>query len=152
VGYAFGVGREAPLFERAAHDGNEISLRQYRGDWLPVVAFVPLDAPGADRALAALSAAADQLWGLRGQVVPVADADVQAVRAFVTNAGDITVSIIPDGDHAIARAYDAWDAALDRMRALACIVDRSGKIVWVGEGQDALKPSCLLDALREVAR
>ena len=32
------------------------------------------------------------------------------------------------------------------------IVDRAGKIVWTGEGDEALGPTVLLDAFREVAR
>ena len=57
---------------------------------------------------------------------------------------------MPD-DGAIAAAYGAlW--ADNEPRTMAFIVDRAGKIVWTGEGDEALGPTVLLDAFREVAR
>ena len=47
MGYDFGVGREAPTFTLSAVDGSEIRLNQYRGDWFPVLVFIPTQAPGA---------------------------------------------------------------------------------------------------------
>jgi hypothetical protein len=35
---------------------------------------------------------------------------------------------------------------------MAFIVDRAGKIVWMSEGDTALKPASLMTAFREVAR
>ncbi len=71
MGYNFGVGREAPQFDLTSHDGSRISLKQYRGDWFPVIVFL-----GADQAaVSALSAVADQLWGLRGQLIGLVTGD-----------------------------------------------------------------------------
>ena len=53
MGYDFGVGREAPTFTLSAVDGSEITLNQYRGDWFPVLVFIPTPAPGAAQMLAA---------------------------------------------------------------------------------------------------
>ena len=49
VGYDFGVGREAPTFTLSAVDGSEIKLNQYRGDWFPVLVFIPTQTPARSR-------------------------------------------------------------------------------------------------------
>lgn len=148
MGFNFGVGREAPTFTLSAADGSEIALEQYRRDWLPVLVFVP--AAGADDALAKLAAAADTLWGLRGQVVGICDAAADQVRDLVSRVPGLTFPVLAD-DGAVARAYGACrpDGGL---REMAFIVDRAGKIVWSAEGPDALEPVTLLTAFRQVVR
>ena len=82
MGYDFGVGREAPTFTLSAVDGSEIKLNQYRGDWFPVLVFIPTRSPGAAEVLEQLSKAADTLWGLRGQLVGVCDAGRDECKAL----------------------------------------------------------------------
>ena len=148
MGFNFGVGREAPTFTLSAADGSEISLEQYRRDWLPVLVFVP--AEGASAALAGLSTAADTLWGLRGQLVGICVAAHDTVRELHDQAGAVSFPLLAD-DGAVARSYGACrpDGTL---RPMAFIVDRAGKIVWSAEGPDAVEPVTLLTAFRQVVR
>lgn len=147
MGFNFGVGREAPTFTLSAADGSEISLEQYRRDWLPVLVFVPA---GAESALAQLSTAADTLWGLRGQLIGVCVADLETVRGLGAQAGSLSFPLLAD-DGTVARAYGACrpDGAV---REMAFVIDRAGKIVWSAEGPDALQPVTLLTAFRQVVR
>jgi peroxiredoxin len=150
VGYDFGVGREAPTFALSAIDGSEITLNQYRGDWFPVLVFLPTQAPGAAQTLQQLSAAADTLWGLRGQLVGVCDAGREAVRALAAGVPGLAFPLVPD-DGGVARQYGALreDGAV---RPMAFIIDRAGKIVWTGEGEAALAAPRLIAAFRQVVR
>ena len=88
MGYIFGVGREAPLFSLSAHDGTVVSLSHYRGDWYPVIVFFHPEAAGIEDYLRALNAAAAGLWGVRGQVMAIAVATEEELRAARRPGGD----------------------------------------------------------------
>ena len=150
MGYNFGVGREAPTFTISAVDGNEINLRQYRGDWFAVLVFVPTKAAATAAALAQLSTAADTVWGLRGQLLGICDGGSDAVKTLAADVEGLSFPLLPD-DGGVARAYGALKQS-GEVRPMAFIVDRAGKIVWTGEGASALEPATLVAAFREVAR
>jgi peroxiredoxin len=152
VGYTFGVGREAPKFDLAAHDGSRVSLAQFRGDWFPVVVFLGSDVAAAAAAASGLNGGAEQLWGLRGQVVGIVHGDDEAARHVADQAGRAEFPLLVDPDAAVARAFGAFDAVAAVVRAHAAIVDRAGKIAWSADGAEALRPAALLAALRSVAR
>jgi peroxiredoxin len=150
VGYDFGVGREAPTFTLSAVDGSEIRLNQYRGDWFPVLAFIPTRSPGANAVLEQLSKAADTLWGLRGQLVGICDAGRDECVSLAAGCPGLAFPLLPD-DGSVARMYGALreDGAA---RPMAFIIDRAGKIVWTGDGAAALTTQTLLAAFRQVVR
>jgi peroxiredoxin len=150
VGYDFGVGREAPTFTLSAVDGNEIKLSQYRGDWFPVLVFVPTQAPDAAQTLAQLSKAAATFWGLRGQLVGICDAGRDDCVRLAGRVEELAFPLLPD-DGAVAQSYGALKAD-GTARPMAFIIDRAGKIVWTGEGEAALKSPRLLAAFRQVVR
>jgi peroxiredoxin len=150
VGYASGVGREAPAFLIAAVDGNEISLAQYRGDWFAILVFLPMCSNETAAHLARLGAAADQFWGLRGQLVGVCHGTRDAVAARAATIDGVPFPLLPD-DGALAAAYGALGANREP-RTMAFIVDRAGKIVWTGEGDEALDPAVVIAAFRETVR
>lgn len=147
MGYNFGVGREAPTFTLNDTDGTAISLAQYRGDWYPILVFLAGD--GAAQ-LGRLGAAADTFWGLRGQLVAVCPGSVDDTRALAAEAGGLVFPLLAD-DGAVAALYGAR-AKDGSPRQMAFIIDRTGKIVWSGEGEAAAKPAALLAALRQIAR
>ena len=150
MGYSFGVGREAPTFTISAADGSEINLKQYRGDWFPVLVFVPTQAAETAAALAQLSAAADTIWGLRGQLLGICDGGRDRVIELAAEVESLSFPLLPD-DGRVAQAYGALKQS-GEVRPMAFIVDRAGKIVWMSEGDAALKPASLMTAFREVAR
>jgi peroxiredoxin len=151
LGKTYGVGREAPLFTLPATAGGEVSLRSYRGDWLPVLVFVRHDAPDAGARLKALGGAAGELWGYRGQLLVVAAAPLEDLQALEQETGPLAYPLLADAGGAVARAYGLWSARAGAVDPTACIVDRSGKIVWSGRGDD-LRPQRLLRAFRDIVR
>jgi peroxiredoxin len=150
VGYDFGVGREAPTFTLSAVDGSEIRLNQYRGDWFPVLVFIPTQSPGAAAVLEQLSKAADTLWGLRGQLVGICDAARDECVSLAAGCPGLAFPLLPD-DGWVARQYGALRED-GTARPMAFIVDRAGKIVWTGDGPAALTAPALIAAFRKVVR
>ena len=150
MGNASGVGREAPTFTITAADGSEIDSRQYRGDWFPVLVFVPTQDEATARTLAQLSAAADTIWGLRGQLLGICDAGRDECVAIAGQVPSLAFPLLLD-DGSIARLYGALRKD-GTVRPMTFIIDRAGKIVWTGEGDAALKAPTLLAAFREVVR
>lgn len=151
MGYAFGVGREAPAFSLDATDGVVISLRDYRGDWHAVLVFFDGHDPRDRSRLTAFSAAADQLWGLRGQVLGIAVAESRDLGLVVGESGPFGFPLLADADGSVARAYAACDESGRRAAALTVVVDRAGKIVWSGRDADA-SAAATLKAFRDVVR
>ncbi len=150
MGYDFGVGRAAPAFTLTAVDGSEIKLNQYRGDWFPVLAFIPTREQGAAELLEQLSQAADSLWGLRGQIIGICDAGRKDCEALAARVPGLAFPLLPD-DGRVAELYGALRKD-GSARPMAFIVDRAGKIVWTGDGPAALTAPALLAAFREIVR
>ena len=150
MGYDFGVGREAPTFTLSAVDGSEIRLNQYRGDWFPVLVFIPARAAGAGAVLEQLSKAADSLWGLRGQIIGVCDAGRDDCKALADRVPSLAFPLLPD-DGRVAQMYGALRKD-GTARPMAFIIDRAAKIVWTGDGAAALTAPALLAAFRQIVR
>lgn len=150
MGFKSGVGREAPLFALEAANGDRVELAQFQGDWFPVIVFVPREADETVRVLGQLNGVGDTLWGLRGQLLAVTVGDREAAAALDEAAGRLGFPLLAD-DGTVARKYGAL-ADDGAVRPMAFIVDRAGKVVWMGEGWAALRPPRLVAALRDVAR
>lgn len=150
MGYNNGVGRQAPTFSITAADGSLIELKQYRGDWYPVLLFVPTQAPGVEDLLTQLSAAAGSFWGLRGQLLALCDASVDVVKALADRVEGLAVPLLPD-DGRVAAAYGALKKN-GEVRPMAVIIDRAGKIVWEADRPEQLRPAAILAAFRQVVR
>lgn len=141
MGYNFGVGREAPLFSLAAHDGSIVSLSHYRGDWYPLIVFFSASAAGIEDYLRELNDAVDELWGVRGQVMTIAGAREDDLRRLADRLGAVAFPLLSDTDGAVARLYGAWDEARHDCIPVAYIADRAHKIVWTQNGDGSLPPS-----------
>ena len=150
MGYDSGVGRAGPTFTLTAVDGSEIKLSQYRGDWFPVLAFIPTQSPDAAEVLEQLSQAADTLWGLRGQLIGICDAGRDDCAALAGKVPGLAFPLLPD-DGTVAMQYGALRKD-GTARPMALIIDRSGKIVWTGDGAAALTAEALLAAFRQIVR
>lgn len=148
MGYNFGVGRQAPDFTLSSQDGDQVTLKQYRGEWSVILVFYADDLVGAADSITALSKAGTSLWGQRAQVVGV----VRSAASGVTDLAEAAFPLLADEDGAVARAFGACDAA-GATRNYVAIVDRSGKVVWVADGRAApVKLSEIVAGLRDVAR
>jgi peroxiredoxin len=152
VGYNFGVGRKAPDFALTSQDGDRVTLTQYRGDWFVAVVFYADGLAGAADNVTALSKAGTNLWGQRTQIVGVVRGDLDAAKALAGSAAEAAFPLLADEDGAVARAFGATDAA-GTTRNYVALVDRAGKIVWIGDGRlQPVKLNEITEALRDIAR
>jgi peroxiredoxin len=149
VAFTFGVGREAPAFTLGALDGSEVNIKQYRGDWWPVVAFLPASSPDAAKRLTVMNSLSDSLWGLRGQVLVISDGDRETLAKLIEQVPALSIPVLLD-DGRVATAYGA--AKGGELRAETVIVDRAGKIVWMAEGDEAFRPAAITEAFRSIVR
>lgn len=150
MGYKNGVGRQAPTFTITAADGSEIALKQYRGDWFPVLLFVPVQAPGVEDLLGQFSAAAGTFWGLRGQLLALCDASADEVKDLARRVDGLAFPLLPD-DGRVASAYGALRES-GEVRPMAVVIDRAGKIVWEADRPEELRPATILAGFRQVVR
>ena len=146
MGYTFGVGREAPAFHLNTRDGTSIDLAAYRGDWFPVIVFLPAECE--PEVLAPLSQAADRFWGLRGQLIAVCPES--ALSGSGPQAGGLSFPLVYDNG-SVAASFGVR-IVKGAKRPVSFIIDRAGKIVWTGEGRQAVDPTVLEAALRRIAR
>lgn len=149
MGYASGVGRQAPAFSATTLDGQTIDLKRYRGDWFPILVFLPANLAQRADYVDRLDDAAAEFWGLRGQLIVICQADQEQPRSPEW-APALTLPVIAD-ERRLAAAYGATCSS-GEWRPTACIVDRAGKIVWTGSGRRALDPEVLVSAFREAVR
>ena len=150
MGYENGVGRQAPTFTITATDGNEIDLKQYRGDWCPVLVFVPVKAPGAEQLLAELSSSSGTLWGLRGQLIGLCGGSPDEVKELAARVAGLSFPLLPD-DGRVAAMYGALKRD-GQLRTTVIVVDRAGKIVWQADRAEQLTPASIVAAIRQVVR
>jgi peroxiredoxin len=152
LGYNFGVGREAPQFTRTAHDGSVVTLKQYRGDWAPVIVFVGSGDAAVDT-VKKLGGVGSDLWGFRGQLVGIVSGDAAVVEKVAAAVESAVFPLLADDDGSIAKAYGVWDAETGAARNYAVVVDKAGKIVWTSDGgKAAVKPAAIMAGFREVVR
>jgi peroxiredoxin len=150
VGYNNGVGRQAPTFTITATDGNEIDLKQYRGDWCPVLVFVAVKAPGIEQLLTQLSSSSGALWGLRGQLIGLCGGSPDEVKELAARVKGLSFPLLPD-DGRLAAMYGALKQD-GQLRTTVIVVDRAGKIVWQADRAELLEPAAIVAAFREVVR
>ena len=120
MGYKSGVGREAPTFIASAVDGSEINLKQYRGDWFVVLVFLPTQSETAETALTQLSAAADNIWGMRGQLLGICDASRDECTTLAGKVADLAEGV------AMARRSIDDGRARAVLEALVTLTNRLG--------------------------
>lgn len=153
MGFTHGVGREAPTFTLASHDGNEVGLRGSRGNWLTLLLFYNPGVPAAERRLTALSDAAGQFWGRRCQILAISPASAEAQAELAERLPRLAFPLLVDDGAEVTRMYGALNPRIGDVGAwLGVLVDRAGKIVWEGEDEDACRPDRILSVLEDVVR
>ena len=78
------------------------------------------------------------------------DAGVDALRELASSTEGLSFPLLAD-DGAVAQAYGALKPS-GELRPMVFVVDRAGKIVWTGEGAEALVPDAIVAAFRQVVR
>ena len=137
-------GDKAPAFTLDSDGGSKVSLSDFKGKTLVVYFYPKDDTPGCTREAIAFSAALGRFAAAGASVVGVSKDTVAAHAKFRAKYA-LTVPLLSDYDHSVARAYDiAYDSFLPEKnlgqagvpKRSAFIVDASG-VIQYAESNDS---------------
>ena len=118
------VGEPAPDFDLRGTGDRTFRLADYRGRWL-VLAFYPGDfTPVCTRQFCSYRDRSDDMSALDAVVVGISHQDLDSHEAFTQHHG-LTVPLLADVDHEVARAYGVSARIIGTRRA-AFVIDEEG--------------------------
>lgn len=130
------IGQSAPTFTALDRDGKNISLEDFRGDWL-VLYFYPKDnTPGCTTEAIEFTAQLPQFQALNTQVVGISPDSIASHGKFIDKQ-KLEIILLSDPEHQIAEAYDVWQLKKFMGKEFMGIIrstfliDPSGKIVQI---------------------
>ena len=130
------VGKKAPKFKGKTHDGNEVSLEDYAGQYLALYFYPKDDTPGCTK----------QACNLRDNMSTLTDAGVAVVgvspdggdsHAKFTDKYSLTFPLIIDEDKKIINKFGVWGEKMNYgktfmgLQRTTFLIDGDGKIVHV---------------------
>ncbi|HEX4354621.1 MAG TPA: thioredoxin-dependent thiol peroxidase [Polyangiales bacterium] len=128
------VGKRAPAFSLQDSDGNDVSLKDFRGKRV-VLYFYPRDnTPGCTVEAQDFQKALPQ-FKKRNAVVLGVSRDSLASHCKFRDKFDLTFPLLSDPDHAVLEAYGAWgEKTLYGKKSLGVIrstvmIDEQGKVL-----------------------
>ncbi|HEY2734870.1 MAG TPA: thioredoxin-dependent thiol peroxidase [Polyangiales bacterium] len=128
------VGKRAPAFSLQDSDGNEVSLKDFRGKRV-VLYFYPRDnTPGCTIEAQDFQKALPQ-FKKRNAVVLGVSRDSLSSHCKFRDKFDLTFPLLSDPDHAVLEAYGAWgEKTLYGKKSLGVIrstvlIDEQGKVL-----------------------
>ena len=102
------VGNLAPKFSLSDHEGNTISLADFKGKSTVVVYFYPKAmTPGCTVQAQGLRDTAKALKKLNTVVLGISPDPIKKLAKFVER-DELNFQLLSDEDHAVADAYGAW--------------------------------------------
>jgi peroxiredoxin Q/BCP len=121
------VGEPAPDFELPGTNG-DFRLSDHRGERV-VLLFYPGDnTPVCTRQFCSYRDDSQELDALDATIVGISGQGVESHEEFTAKHG-LTVPLLADTDHAVARAYGAHQSVIGTRRAVI-IVDEQGKVAF----------------------
>ena len=128
------VGNLAPKFSLADHEGNTVSLADFKGKSAVVVYFYPKAmTPGCTVQAQGLRDSAKALKGLNTVVLGISPDPVNKLAKFVER-DELNFQLLSDEDHATADKYGAWGPKkfmgreFDGILRTTYIVGKDGKL------------------------
>ena len=128
------VGNLAPKFSLQDHEGNKVSLTDFKGKSAVVVYFYPKAmTPGCTIQAQGLRDSAKALRGLNTVVLGISPDPVNKLGKFVER-DELNFQLLSDEDHAVADSYGAWGPKkfmgreFDGILRTTFIVGKDGKL------------------------
>ncbi len=101
------VGQPAPGFKLMAHHEQEVSLKDYKGQWLVLYFYPRDDTPGCTCQATEFTRLLSDFNQLNSTVLGVSPDSPYSHRRF-RDKYDIRITLLSDPDHEVARRYGAW--------------------------------------------
>jgi peroxiredoxin Q/BCP len=102
------IGNLAPAFTLLDHNGNKVSLKQFRGNSNVVLYFYPKAmTPGCTVQACGIRDSKKELAKLNTVVLGVSPDPVARLGRFIEKQ-DLNFTLLSDEDHAVTEKYGAW--------------------------------------------
>jgi len=118
------VGEPAPDFQLEGTDG-PFRLSEHRGERVVLLFYPGDETPVCTRQFCSYRDDPERLDALDATIVGISGQDLASHRAFIAKHG-LTVPLLADVDHAVARAYDALLSPLNMTRRAVIVIDEAG--------------------------
>ncbi len=132
------TGKKAPDFTIQSDTGEDVSLNNYRGQWVVLFFYPKADTPGCTVEACELRDAAPRFDGLNA-VILGASADKVAKQAKFKAKYELPYALLADADHTLAEAYGVWGEKKFMGRKYmginrtTLLIDPEGKIAHIFE-------------------
>ncbi len=123
-------GDLAPEFALPNEAGDIISLASFRGQRVIVYFYPQDDTPGCTLQACSFRDAAPQIEEQHAVVLGISADDSASHQAFKTKY-QLPFHLLVDADHAVAKAYGAWQEGAAYITRSQFIIDESGHLVDV---------------------
>jgi peroxiredoxin Q/BCP len=101
------AGAKAPEFELADQSGEEVALKDLRGQWVVLYFYPRADTPGCTTQACSVRDRSTEYAKRGARVLGVSPDEVGAIAKFDDKYG-LGFTLLADPDHAVAEAYGAW--------------------------------------------
>lgn len=101
------VGKKAPAFTLANHDGDKVKLADFKGSWVVLYFYPKDDTPGCTTEACEFTDGIESFRSLDAVVVGVSPDSPERHRKFIDKY-DLAVTLLSDPEHAVMEKYDAW--------------------------------------------
>jgi peroxiredoxin Q/BCP len=101
------VGSAAPDFTLVNQDEAEVSLADFRGQWVVLYFYPRDDTPGCTTQACEFTEGIESFKGLNAEVLGCSPDTPEKHRKFIAKH-DLKVQLLSDPEHGVMEAYEAW--------------------------------------------
>jgi thioredoxin-dependent peroxiredoxin len=123
------AGDEAPPIDAVAHNGQKVSLADYKGKPVVVYFYPKDDTPGCTAEAQGFRDDYGELTKLGVVLIGVSTDDEASHRAFAEKY-ELPFLLLPDTDHSIAKAFGV-PLSNGRAKRVTFVIDKQGKVAKV---------------------
>ena len=130
------VGKTAPAFKLRDQDGNELALKELRGETVVLYFYPRADTPGCTTQACALRDSSADYDALGVRVIGVSRDEPEELKAF-QDKYKLPFTLLSDPDHKVHEKYGAWgersmygNKFMGALRS-TFVIDPKGKVAHV---------------------
>ena len=101
------IGSKAPAFTLPDQDGKNVSLEDFRGQWVILYFYPKDDTPGCTKEACEFTSLLNEFETLRASVIGVSPDSPESHQKFAQKH-QLQVQLLSDADHKVMQKYGAW--------------------------------------------
>ncbi|MFW6061811.1 MAG: thioredoxin-dependent thiol peroxidase [Planctomycetota bacterium] len=126
------VGSKAPDFKLTDQDGNEVSLSDFRGQWVVLYFYPKDDTPGCTTEACEFTQLKKDFEDMDVRVVGVSPDSPESHRDFIKKHG-LDIELLSDPEHHMLSQYGAWGKKEGKekegVNRSTVLIDPEGKVM-----------------------